>query len=95
MLASRVRESLEGAGHQVSLEASLPIGLDFDAIVCDLDAVDAKEIAAAAPPSLGFYSHLDTATRASAEAAGIDLIIPRSRMARELPQLLGGLLGVS
>ncbi len=95
MLASRVRESLEAAGHRVSVEASLPADLDFDAIVCDLDAVKVEEVAAAAPPSLGFYSHLDTERRASAEAAGIDLIIPRSRMARELPRCLAGLLGAS
>ncbi len=92
MLASRVSESLRGAGHQVSVSPSLPESIHADAIVCDLDCVEATAIAAASPPSLGFYSHLDTATKDSAEAAGIDLIVPRSRMARELPQLLAELL---
>jgi hypothetical protein len=92
MLASRVKEGLLGAGHAVSVQASLPESFEADAIVCDLDAVDAGAVAAAEVPSLGFYSHLDTATRARAEEAGLDLIVPRSRMARELPQLLEALL---
>ncbi len=43
-------------------------------------------------PVLGFYSHLEVATRRRAEAAGIDAIVARSRMARELPALIEGLL---
>lgn len=37
---------------------------------------------------LGFYSHVDTATRERAEQAGFDLVVPRSRMAREGPILI-------
>jgi uncharacterized protein YbjT (DUF2867 family) len=33
--------------------------------------------------TLGFYSHVDVAARESAEKAGFDLVVPRSRMARE------------
>ena len=33
--------------------------------------------------TLGVYSHVDVATRQRADAAGFDLIVPRSRMARE------------
>ena len=33
--------------------------------------------------TLGFYSHVDVAARESAEQAGFDLVVPRSRMARE------------
>ena len=33
--------------------------------------------------TLGVYSHVDVDTRRRAEAAGFDLIVPRSRMARE------------
>ena len=32
--------------------------------------------------TLGFYSHVDAAARERAEAAGFDLLVPRSRMAR-------------
>jgi hypothetical protein len=42
--------------------------------------------------TLGFYSHVDTAAREHAERAGIDLVIARSRMAREGPQVVEGLL---
>jgi DNA-binding NarL/FixJ family response regulator len=42
--------------------------------------------------TLGFYSHVDTLARERAERAGIHLIIARSRMAREGPQLVEGLL---
>ena len=44
-------------------------------------------------PALGFYSHVDVETKRAAEAAGVDLVVPRSRMARELPALVEGLLG--
>jgi hypothetical protein len=92
MLASRVQEGLVGAGHEVSVVATLPVAVEADAIVCDLDAVDVDEIIATGVPALGFYSHLDLATRTQAQAAGLKLVIPRSRMARELPQLLETLL---
>jgi len=38
--------------------------------------------------TLGFYSHVDVAARERAEQAGFDLVVPRSRMAREGPELL-------
>jgi DNA-binding NarL/FixJ family response regulator len=38
--------------------------------------------------TLGFYSHVDAATRERAERAGFDLVVPRSRMAREAAQLV-------
>jgi hypothetical protein len=92
MLASRVQESLGAAGHEVAVVPALPSPLVADAIVCDLDSVDAAAIAAAGPPALGFYSHVEVETRREAEAAGLDLVVPRSRMARELPQLVERLL---
>jgi hypothetical protein len=92
MLASRVAEGLGAAGHEVEVVTVLPGEIDADAIVCDLDAVDVEAVAAAGPPALGFYSHVDVETRSAAEAAGIDLVVPRSRMARELLELVEGLL---
>jgi len=92
MLASRVQESLRAAGHEVSVASSIPDPVEAEAIVCDLDAVDPREAANAAIPVLGFYSHVDVATRRAAEAAGIDRVVPRSRMARELPELVEQLL---
>jgi CheY-like chemotaxis protein len=43
--------------------------------------------------SLAFYSHVDTAVRERAERAGFDLVVPRSRMAREGAALVGRLIG--
>jgi hypothetical protein len=93
MLASRVREGLAAAGHEVDVVSSLPEVPRADAIVCDLDAVDAEAVVATGLPSLGFYSHVDVETKQRGEAAGIDLVVPRSRMARELPMLVERLLG--
>jgi DNA-binding NarL/FixJ family response regulator len=42
--------------------------------------------------TLGFYSHVEAAMRERAERAGFDLVVPRSRMAREGPTLVAGLL---
>jgi hypothetical protein len=46
----------------------------------------------AATRTLGFYSHVDVAARQRAERAGFDLIVARSRMAREGVELVAGLL---
>ncbi len=42
--------------------------------------------------TLGFYSHVDGAARERAERAGFDVVVPRSRMARESSELLQRLL---
>ena len=41
--------------------------------------------------TLGFYAHVDAATKARAEEVGFDLVVPRSRMAREGSDLIGRL----
>jgi hypothetical protein len=95
MLASRVGESLRAAGHEVVPgNPSSPAGLpaEADLVVCDLDTVDPGEVAALPVPALGFYSHVDVETRRLALDAGIDVVVPRSRMARELPQLIEGMV---
>ena len=43
--------------------------------------------------TLGFYSHVDVVARERAEQAGFDLVVPRSRMAREGAALVIGLVG--
>src|SRR5690348_160771 len=89
MLASRVRTSLEAAGHEVEQDSRLPDELDgVDLVVADLDAVPAEELGELAVPVIGFYQHTDTAMKARADAAGLALVIPRSRMVRELPELV-------
>ena len=41
--------------------------------------------------TLAFYSHVDVRTRERAEQAGFDLVVPRSRMAREAAKLVARL----
>jgi CheY-like chemotaxis protein len=43
--------------------------------------------------TLAFYSHVEAATRERAERAGFDLVVPRSRIAREGAELLARLAG--
>ena len=64
----------------------------IDLAVADLDAGAAEALIGLGFPVLGYFSHVDVATRDEAEAAGVDLVVPRSRMARELPQLANRLL---
>jgi DNA-binding NarL/FixJ family response regulator len=43
--------------------------------------------------TLAFYSHVDVETGARAREAGFDLVVPRSRMAREGAELVARLAG--
>jgi hypothetical protein len=94
MLGSRVQETLTAAGHEVvsspSIEETTWEGVDL--IVADLDVENPEALVGLGMPVLGYYSHVDVATRQTAEAAGVDLVVPRSRMARELPDLAARLL---
>jgi CheY-like chemotaxis protein len=42
--------------------------------------------------TLAFYAHVDDAMRQRAQQAGFDSVVPRSRMAREGPELVAQLL---
>jgi len=94
MLASRVDVMLTGAGHHVILARSLQeASLDgADLIVADLEVEKPEALAGLGVPVLGYYSHVDADTKKAADAAGLDLAVPRSRMARELPDLVSRLL---
>lgn len=94
MLGSRVEAQLSAAGHEVVISPSIGEGNleGIDLVVADLDVEDPKELVGRGVPVLGYYSHVDVETRKLAEAAGIDLAVPRSRMARELPELVARLL---
>jgi hypothetical protein len=94
MLASRVSTSLESAGHDVEQDSALPNELDgVDLVVADLDAVPPEALAGLGLPVIGFYQHTDTAMKARADEAGLFIAVPRSRMVRELPELVDKALG--
>src|SRR3954453_3804133 len=95
MLGSRGTETLSAAGHEVvsspSIEETTWDGIDL--IVADLDVENPEALVGLGMPVLGYYSHFDVATKETAEAAWVDLAVPRSRMARELPELVERLVG--
>jgi hypothetical protein len=97
MLGSKVEATLSAAGHEVTLSPSLQEApLDgADLLVADLDTENPEALVGLGIPVLGFYSHVNVETKQAADAAGIDLAVPRSRLARELPELASKLLGSS
>jgi hypothetical protein len=95
MFASRIQETLTAEGHQVLLVTAVsqvPPVSEVDLLVVDLDREAPGGIVGLGAPVLGFYSHTEVDTRERADAAGVDLAVPRSRMAREMPQLVERLL---
>lgn len=106
LFGSRVQADLTAAGHIVALIGDADVAFDAldgaDVLVVDL-TVDPEKGAGlveslrerglpARVCTLGFYSHVDVQARQIAERAGFDLIVPRSRMAREGASLLARLL---
>jgi CheY-like chemotaxis protein len=109
LFGSRLMSMLEDAGHQVVLcsqeDETWSQAQDADALIVDLttDEVDGVTLVDSMRAggelrhtgTLAFYSHVDTATRRRAEEVGFDLVVPRSRMAREGATLVESVLGGS
>jgi hypothetical protein len=94
MLGTRIQETLSAAGHDVSLAPSVneaPLE-EAELLVVDVERENPEAVVALGIPVLGFYPHTDTELRERADAAGVDLVVPRSRLAREMPQLVDQLL---
>jgi hypothetical protein len=103
LLGSNVIGMLRAAGHEATLGGGdvRPDGADL--LIVDLaagtfDGVAIVEALRAAGDlestrTLGVYSHVDVDTRRRAESAGFDLVVPRSRMAREGAALVEKLAG--
>lgn len=104
LFGSKVEGGLRAAGHAVrrhdgadALRADLVAG-QADVLVVDLteDGVRRAQLVESmraagelgAVRTLGFYAHVDQETRGRAERAGFDLVVPRSRMAREMGTLV-------
>jgi hypothetical protein len=97
LFGSTVLGALQAAGHDVRLTSSLDEAGGADVLVVDLTA-DVPEriervgaLGADRPRTLAFYSHVETDVRERAQAAGFELVVPRSRMAREGAALVGRL----
>lgn len=109
LFGSRVQADLRAGGHEVTLlsrpdDVAAAVGAEvlvIDLTDADLDGVGVLEALRAAqdtaggglPRTLGFFAHVDTAVRERAQAAGFDLVVPRSRMAREGASLVARLAG--
>jgi hypothetical protein len=99
LFGSNVVGMLKAAGHEPvlvgdagALERESP---SADALVLDLTADAPKRVALARPlglRTLAFYSHVEADVRELAQQAGLDLVVPRSRMAREGAALVERLL---
>jgi CheY-like chemotaxis protein len=100
LLGSNVLGMLRAAGHEARLTGDAgavhPDGaavLIVDLASAGFDGVGTVERLRAdgelgGTRTLGVYSHVDAETKRRAEAAGFDLVVPRSRMAREGPALV-------
>jgi len=106
LFGSKVQSALEGAGHEVdlitgALEAWDEVGgidlLVIDLTSPDVDGIELFESLATGGElhgvrSLGFFAHVEPEVRKRALQAGFDLVVPRSRMAREGARLVERLL---
>lgn len=104
LFGSQVQGLLQAAGHEVRLassEQAVRDGVsDADVLVVDLtsdtrgaDLVESLRADGrlASARTLAFYAHVQADVRARAHAAGFDVVVPRSRMAREGGELVGRL----
>jgi hypothetical protein len=102
LFGSKVQGMLAAAGHDVRVAGTPQAALEqlagAELLVADLceDAAGRLAVlgdAIAGTRTLAFYLHTDVDTRARALEAGVDLVVPRSRMAREGAALVDGLVG--
>lgn len=106
LFGSKVQSALQTAGHEVDLitgelEAWDEVGgidvLVIDLTSPDINGVELFETLATGGElhdlrSLGFFAHVEPEVRERALQAGFDLVVPRSRVAREAAQLVERLL---
>jgi hypothetical protein len=105
LFGSSVVGALSAAGHEpvlASNEDAVRSALtDAQALVVDLtfDVPERIELVRSVRPqglkTLAFYSHVEADVPDQARAAGFDMVIPRSRMAREGVTVLDRLLAES
>jgi hypothetical protein len=81
LFGSRVQGGVEAAGHEV-----VPADANPDLVIADVEVVDPAGVGG--PRKLGFYPHVQPELKRRAEDAGFDMVVPRSRIARELPDLV-------
>ena len=93
LFGSKLEGGLRAAGHEVARYSTVDDAreADADVLLVDLTSdVDGRVAlgGVSARPTLAFYSHVEHDTKLRAEEAGFDLVVPRSRMAREMGALV-------
>lgn len=94
LLGSNVLGMLRAAGHDATIAGAAdarPDGCDLLVVDLATDSFDGVALVEGLRASgdlgetrtLGVYSHVDHDTKLRADGAGFDLVVPRSRMARE------------
>jgi CheY-like chemotaxis protein len=108
LFGSNVQGMLAAAGHQIEIASGPTALHDVivrdpaEIVIVDLtdDQLEGVQIVRelreegllAGAPVLAYYSHVEPGVRDLALAEGFDLVVPRSRMAREAPELVTGLI---
>jgi DNA-binding NarL/FixJ family response regulator len=102
LLGSNVLGMLRAAGHEAQLAGGDAHADGCAVMIVDLAASSFDGVALVErlrgggeldeTRTLGVYSHVDADTRERALGAGFDLVVPRSRLAREGPALVERLL---
>ena len=108
LFGSNVQGMLLAAGHEVELAAGEDplrealIGAPADVVVADLTTSELERVQSVrelreegligSARVLGFYSHVEPGVREMAEADGFQMVVPRSRMAREGAELVSRLI---
>jgi uncharacterized protein (DUF362 family) len=85
LFGSRVESGVVGAGHEIVAVDDSP-----DLVIADIEAVDPNTVEGV--KRLGFYPHIQGDLKKNAFEAGFDIVVPRSKMNRELRELLERLL---
>jgi hypothetical protein len=91
LFGSNVEGALTAAGHEVlrgDAQGVDVLVVDLTADDVDIEALGGRDDVA----TLGFYPHVQVEVRARAEAAGFDMVVPRSRIDREGPALVDKVL---
>ena len=98
LFGSGVVSALQSAGHQVELRSEFDDLAGAELLIVDLTSDPGERIERfrerrpEGVPGLAFYSHVEADVRTRAEAAGFELVVPRSRMAREGAAMVDRLL---
>ena len=104
LFGSNVVGALRAGGHDPVLVSSVDqlagALAGADVLIVDLTSdpearikLAAPALGEGAPRTLAFFSHVEHEVRAKAQAAGFDLVVPRSRMARAAAELVTELAG--